>query len=93
MKKNMTGLFFGVTLFVVTLFFEITPGMAQEKDVKKQVLNFEDELVEGRDAKPELFFLLQQKKFNYKRLIKLRENFIPEAAQDEAKLRGQRSER
>ncbi len=45
---------------------------------KKHTLNFEDELVEGSTQKPELFYLFQKKKFNYKSLIRLRENFIPE---------------
>jgi hypothetical protein len=50
-----------------------------DKATKTEIINFEDELVEGQNAKPELFYLLQQKNFNYKRLIKLRENFIPES--------------
>jgi hypothetical protein len=50
----------------------------QKKPVKKANINFEDELVEGGTNKPELFYLLQKKQFNYKRLIKLREDFIPE---------------
>ena len=45
---------------------------------KKKNLSFEDELVEGATQKPELFYLFQKKNFNYKRLIKLRENFLPE---------------
>lgn len=45
---------------------------------RKATLNFEDELVEGATQKPELFYLFQKKNFNYKRLIKLRENFLPE---------------
>ena len=49
------------------------------KDPRKQSISFEDELVEGSTQKPELFYLFQKKNFNYKRLIKLRENFIPEA--------------
>ncbi len=48
------------------------------KTPKKQTLSFEDELVEGSAQKPELFYLLQKKNFNYKRLIRLRENFLPE---------------
>lgn len=48
------------------------------KDPKKNVVNFEDQLVEGQTQKPELFYLLQQKNANFKRLIRLRENFIPE---------------
>lgn len=52
-------------------------GAAGGKE-RTHTLSFEDELVEGANAKPELFYLFQKKNFNYKRLIKLRENFIPE---------------
>ena len=45
---------------------------------KKTTVNFEDQLVEGSTQKPELFYLLQQRNNNFKRLIKLRENFLPE---------------
>lgn len=51
---------------------------APAKKERKATLNFEDELVEGGTQKPELFYLFQKKNFNYKRLIKLRENFLPE---------------
>jgi hypothetical protein len=47
-------------------------------DKRKTSINFEDELVEGEVKKPELLYLLQKKQFNFKRLIKLRENFLPE---------------
>lgn len=63
------------------------------KEPKKQTLSFEDELIEGGAQKPELFYLLQQKNFNYKRLIKLRENFLPEmrrTAEDIQRIRGGR---
>jgi hypothetical protein len=58
---------------------------------KKASLNFEDELVEGSTQKPELFYLFQKKNFNYKRLIKLRENFLPEmrkTSEDVQRVRG-----
>lgn len=45
---------------------------------KKATLSFEDELVEASTQKPDLFYLFQRKNFNYNRLIKLRENFLPE---------------
>ena len=45
-------------------------------------IDFEDELVEGELKKPELFYLLQKKQFNFKRLIKLREDFLPEMRRD-----------
>ena len=67
-------------LVLVTLFG--VPALAQEGDKKpkerRATLNFEDELVEGNSQKPDMFYLFQKKNFNYKRLIKLRENFIPE---------------
>lgn len=50
-----------------------------KKEPRKQTISFDDELVEGSTQKPELFYLFQKKNFNYKRLIKLRENFVPEA--------------
>ena len=63
----------------------------KNKTERKQTLNFEDELVEGSAQKPELFYLFQKKNFNYKRLIKLRENFLPEmrrTTEDIQRLRG-----
>lgn len=49
-----------------------------EKPKRNFYLSFEDELVEGGAETPELFYLLQKKNFNYKKLIRLRENFLPE---------------
>lgn len=71
-----------ITMILLLFFSEVSLAQSQssnEKAPKTEVINFEDELVEGQNAKPELFYLLQQKNFNYKRLIKLRENFIPES--------------
>ena len=61
--------------------FENAQAQAKGKPAageKTKSLSFEDELVEGATAKPELFYLFQKKNFNFKRLIKLRENFVPE---------------
>lgn len=61
-------------------------------DKKTTSINFEDELIEGEVKKPELLYLLQKKQFNFKRLIKLRENFIPEmgrTAEEIGRNRGQ----
>lgn len=58
---------------------------------RKATLSFEDELVEGGTQKPELFYLFQKKNFNYTRLIKLRENFLPEmrrTSEDIQRVRG-----
>lgn len=62
-----------------------------EKEKKKTKIDFEDELVEGELKKPELFYLLQKKQFNFKRLIKLREDFIPEMRRDADEVRRSRS--
>jgi hypothetical protein len=51
---------------------------ATVRDKRRQTLDFEDELIQGDVKKPELFYLMQKKQFNFKRLIKLREDFIPE---------------
>ena len=68
-----------------------TTSAATSKKEKKKTLNFEDELVEGSTQKPELFYLFQKKNFNYKRLIKLRENFLPEMKQTSEDLQRARS--
>ena len=50
---------------------------AQQKQ-KRTNVDFEDQLVQGDVKKPELFYLLQKKQFNFGKLIKMRENFVPE---------------
>lgn len=70
---------------------ETTTDDGGNKKEKKKSLSFEDELVEGATQKPELFYLFQKKNFNYKRLIKLRENFLPEMRQTSEDLQRSRS--
>jgi len=60
---------------------------AQSKEKRKATIDFEDELIEGEVKKPELFYLLQKKQFNFKRLIKLRDDFIPEMERTSEDLR------
>ncbi len=55
-----------------------TPATKSAGDKRKTSIDFEDELIQGEVKKPELFYLLQKKQFNFKRLIKLREDFLPE---------------
>ncbi len=62
-------------VFCLILFIGL-PLFAQDK--RKAVINFEDELIKGEASKPELFYLLQRKQYNFKKLIRLRENFLPE---------------
>jgi hypothetical protein len=58
---------------------------------KRTTVNFEDQLVEGQTQKPELFYLLQQRNNNFKRLIKLRENFLPEMRKTSEEMNGKGS--
>jgi len=63
------------------IFFVGTPQVfAQQSPAKgkKTTIDFEDELIEGEVATPELLYLMQKKQFNFKKLIKLREDFKPE---------------
>jgi hypothetical protein len=66
---------------------ETKKAAAKGGDKKKTNIDFEDELVEGELKKPELFYLLQKKQFNFKRLIKLREDFLPEMRRDADEIR------
>lgn len=82
-------------LLALSLSFLPSLLFAQEKVESKKgkrqaVINFEDELIEGDIKKPELMYLLQRRQFNFKRLIKLRENFLPEmrSAAEELEVRG-----
>lgn len=74
-----------VVLFVTS--FLTSTAYAQKKSGKRQTIDFEDELIEGEVKKPELFYLLQKKQFNFRRLIKLRNNFLPEMERTSEELR------
>jgi len=56
---------------------EASSGPAAKKQLN---VNFgEDELIKGSNPSPEVEFIFEKANFNYKKLIRLRENFIPEA--------------
>jgi hypothetical protein len=79
--------------FVLSVLLTATGLFAQDKEKDKRTtsINFEDELIEGEVKKPELLYLLERKQFNFKRMIKLRENFIPEmsrTSEDVKRVRG-----
>ncbi len=94
MRLYRKNLILVLGLFLAQGLFDSDSTFAQQpaKKEKKQTLNFEDELVEGASSKPELFFLFQKKNFNYNRLIKLRENFIPEMRRTSEDLQRSRRE-
>ena len=55
---------------------------------KKFNVKFDDEMVKGGTETPEAEFLFQKGDFNFKRLIRLRENFIPEVQKGKDYMRG-----
>lgn len=66
-------------LITLSVIFSCGVLNAQSSKSKRQIeINFEDELVKGNIKKPELFYLLQRKQFNFKKMINLRDDFIPE---------------
>lgn len=42
-------------------------------------VSFDDELIKGDNPNPEVEFIFDRAEFNYRKMIKLRDNFIPEA--------------
>ena len=86
MRKNKKILLFPLFLSsVFTIVFSLsfsTNCFAKKKKKKgkskREVISFEDELISGESNKPELFYLFEKKKYNFKKLIKLRNNFLPE---------------
>jgi hypothetical protein len=70
-----------VTILIATIVSvgaEAETAPVADKKTKRTTINFEDQLIEGRATKPELFVLLQNRMNNSRRLFKLRENFLPE---------------
>ncbi len=70
-----------ILICILTLSLFSGSAFAQKKSdgkPKRTTINFEDQLIKGQNQKPDLLYLLQKKQFNYKRLIRLRENFLPE---------------
>ena len=74
----MTLLKIPILLFLIFSLLQSIVVSAKDKTPKRTTINFEDQLIKGQNQKPDLLYLLQKKQFNYKRLIRLRENFLPE---------------
>ena len=58
------------------------------KQYKKFNVKFGDELVKGNKENPETEMIYQRADFNFKKLIRLRENFIPEVQKGKDDMRG-----
>lgn len=63
----------------VLLFLSFCVSHAFAQDKKRTTrLNFGDELIEGGVSSPDLLLILKSKNPSYGRLLKLRDNFLPE---------------
>jgi len=51
---------------------------AQDAEQRTTRLDFEDELISGDVSSPDLLLILRNKNPDYGRLLKLRDNFLPE---------------
>lgn len=78
MKVGLFLKHFLFTLGLMVFVFGAQSSNAQEDERQTTTINFDDELIDGEVRQPELLYLLQRRQFNFKRLIKLRENFLPE---------------
>lgn len=73
----------GSFLMTATAYADDEADTPQETPkTRREMIEFDDQLIQGDVQRPDLFYLLQRKQFNYKRLIKLRENFVPELKAD-----------
>lgn len=57
---------------------EEAPEVINVKKSRRIKLQFEENLINGSAASPETSFINTKDEYNYKKLIKIRENFIPE---------------
>lgn len=71
-----------VNLFGILLFQNVAFGQnTNDAKPRKTQLSFEDELIKGGISSPDLLYILKSKNVDYGRLLKLRDNFIPEMRQ------------
>ena len=78
MIQSFLSLAFVIALLACTAGIALAADAPKPKQTKRTNVDFEDQLIQGEVKKPELFYLLQKKQFNFGKLIKLRENFVPE---------------
>ncbi len=64
--------------FPAALIAQSDVGADASKAPKKIVIQFDNELVDGKRESPELDYLFSRKEANYKKMMKLRDNFLPE---------------
>lgn len=73
--------FASITMAAPSAFAEDPPPATEADKVqfkKKTIIDFSDVTIQGELTKPEGSYLLNRKKTNFKSLLKIRGNFLPE---------------
>ncbi len=75
--RTLFRLFLSVSI-VFVFGFTYADEKKNQKSNKRENLDFSEEIIEGDASGPDLLPLMIRKKFNFKRLIRLRKDFLPE---------------
>lgn len=82
MKRLFGSMILIASLGVSSLAFAQEDKTVQEADKtvfkKKTIIDFSDVTIQGELTKPEGSYVLNRKKTNFKSLLKIRANFLPE---------------
>lgn len=70
--------FFTSYLVIIIAIIGLSSSAFAQKKRKRTTINFEDQLIKGQNQKPDVLTIFKRKNLNHKRLIRLRENFLPE---------------
>lgn len=79
MNKILFVILISISAFGTMVFAEDAIKPAADKKQRRLKINFEEVLVKGNAEMPDLANIEPSKNFNFKKLIKIRTNFIPEA--------------
>lgn len=76
--------------FGPTSWAEETGPAAPEAAKKRISIKFDNELVEGNIQNPSMDYMFVRKEANYKKMMRLRENFLPEVKKGKRDFSGSR---
>lgn len=78
------------SILILLMSFSAVSVQAQIKN-KKTTINFDDQLVEGKRFGPDILLSTKPGDRVFKKLVRLRENFLPELRQSSQDLKTQKS--
>jgi hypothetical protein len=86
-SNHLYIIFLAFLLFAISTFAQAEenaflvddPPAANVPVTKKVFINYEDELLNGAGPTPEADYIFTRSQFNFKKMIKFRDDFIPEA--------------